>query len=163
MNSTYHLPLSVDLKPLSDKAGAPLNVYNLSMCYREGGNAQSFMPVHVPAALRDAILQEGVEGIHLETLEMGSHAWAHWPDKPRYAIIGLKTKSGGRLSHIPSEVARARWLSIGNGCVLGAVGVCSILFGHAWLGAAALVLGSHYLRDAKHLRFTPFITQTVYS
>lgn len=157
MNPTYHRPLTLrlpDAEQISNDPTRPL--FNLGLCYRTGGDTQWFLRVYVPETLRPSLLEQDVQGIHIETLKINSLAQRSLPGHPDYIVLGITTKAGQRLAEIPAKlqrVRRNRSVAAAISCVGGAALLLTPL---AWLGALALLLGYHNLRVAQDVRVVPF-------
>lgn len=133
------------------------NQFNLRMQYRLGGDFQNFIGVYAPEELQPALLHGDVIALHIDTLEVNSLASRLLADGPSYVVLGVRCRSGEEAIQIPAafKSARLRRKILGvAACVFG----CGLLTlsRFAWLGAFALVAGTHALRTLRQIPNRPF-------
>jgi hypothetical protein len=162
MNSAIHKPLALETTPLA--ASLPdSNLFVLRMRYRQQGHWQTFVNVHVPVEMQQALAAGDVEAIHLEALEVNGHPQHSVTGRPDYLVVGLLTRGGQDLREVPGSFLRARrrFLVRGGGAVLA--GAALLLSPLAWLGALVFAFGTHELRTAGQFRCRPFSATDVVS
>lgn len=158
MNPSSHCLVALEVAPCTfSTKGALTNQFNLRLQYRPGGDYQLFIGVYVPEQLQPALLSGDATGLHIDTLEVNSLSSRLLPGWPIYVVLGVRCGDGNESTHIPAAFTTARRRRHIAGlvaCVLG----CGLLAAEEflWLGAVALVIGTHVLRTAREIPFRPF-------
>lgn len=139
------------------------NQFNLRVQYRPNGDFQHFIGVYVPETLQTAMQRGDVKGLHMDTLEVKSLASRLLPGGPSYVVLGIRCSNDEELRHVPAAYRTGRLMRHAGGaaaCLLGCVLLSATRF--AWLGAVALVIGTHALRTARQIPSRPFRVYTSY-
>lgn len=164
MNPSSHHLVALEATPCtSSTKGLLTNQFSLRLQYRPSHDFQLFVGVYVPEQLQPALLSGDVTGLHIDTLEVNSLACRLLPDGPSYIVLGVRSSTGSEITHIPAAfmTARRRRHVFGlTACVFGCGLLAVATF--AWLGALALVLGTHALRTARQIPWYPFRVYTSY-
>ena len=130
-------------------------MFNISLLYRPEGYPSDYFEVHIPKGLQPAMNSGQVTSLHLETLEFQGVSSRALPGAPAYAIFRVSLEDGSHIETIPKSLRyqRGERLVLGvTACLLGSV----MIFSHyAWVGALALIFGTHALRTAKYIPHFP--------
>ena len=106
--------------------------------------------------LQQALFTGQVRAVHIETLEVNGPATRALRSQPGHLVLGVELMDGTFIEHVPAQLRDARRMRLAAGvmtCVAGGVG---LLLGYAWLGALALVVGTHACRTAGLVPHRPF-------
>ncbi len=126
---------------------APQDHYHLRMRYEGGGEWQEFFTgTFIPKPLKQLIDSGEAHALHIETLVPNSAAKRPFGFKTDYIVMGIRTRDGREVQAVPGELLKARRRYLIEGSVLVALGVLGAALGYKWLGAAAVVAGTHSLR-----------------
>lgn len=157
MDFTFHRPYRTELHPINSAPERPsVDLFELRMLYREGGNWQFREMVHVPWAVQAAFSRGEVLGFHLETLGMNSAASKSLPASPQFAVLGMELIDGSRLAVIPASLVRARRTRLVIAGVLASAGIAAAFTPTAWFGGLAVGVATQLIRTALSIRVKPF-------
>lgn len=157
MNPTLHYPCELELAD----AGAPptlshKELFALRLRYRPEGNWQVLLATFVPTSLHAALASGNVKAVHVETLEVNGPAARALPGLPGHLVLGVELTDGTEFVHVPAQLRWTRRKRYMAGATLCAAGLASLLCGHSWLGALALVVGTHAWRTARQVPHKAF-------
>ena len=152
MNPTLHHPLELQLEPANCPPDlAHPELFELRMRYRPEGNWQHYLCVFVPRALQSALSSGRVKSV-----EINGPAARALPHSAGYVVLGVETTDGAVHEHVPQQLRTTRRMRLLAGAALCAVGGLALPFGYPWVGALALVAGTHVLRNAGLIPYRPF-------
>jgi len=158
MNAIYCRPISVRIAPSKWSSGNNYpDMFNVYLLYRPEGYTSTYCEVHIPKELQAAMNSGQVIGLHLETMEFQGVSSRELPGAPAYAIFQVSLADGTNIEVIPETLLGERQLRLVFGIAACLVGAFMVFSHYSWVGALALVLGTHALRTAKHIPHFPLL------
>lgn len=159
MNPTLHRPIEISLSRADTPSSpaTPEALCELRMRYRPQGAWQLYLDVWVPLELQAFLARGDVVAVHIETLEDNGSATCALGYPAAYAVLGVDTKSSGRIEKVPLEFHQFKRVSRIVGVFLCGLGLWGLSLGQGWLGALALLAGTHALSASRRIPTKPFI------
>lgn len=157
MNPTYHVVRVAELLPcpMRDGAFAP-NMFNLSLWYRNSDKPDILRYVYVPESIQNEIHASNARCIYIETVEFGGRVWELIAGRPHFVVTSISTTDQQGVKELPAAIHRAAVVDNALGLLGCVVGVSLIYFAQPWLGAGALLMGTHRFQAAARLPSLPF-------
>lgn len=157
MDFTFHRPFKTELHPVKFVPERPtIDLFELRMLYREGGNWQLRERVHVPRDVQAAFARGEVLGFHLETLGMNSVACRSLAESPQFAVLAVELAGGRKVATVPAPLVRARRKRLFAAGVIAIAGVAAAFTHLAWFGGLAVGGALCLVRTALSIRVQPF-------
>jgi hypothetical protein len=128
--------------------GTVPELFGIELRYRPGGEPERYSCVHIPKTLQPALASGEVKTVYIETLGFGSLASRCLPNSPEFVVLGVETREGEKLTEVPKALKMAKRICLVTGTASCAIGAALLVSSQAWLGAIALVLGTHCWRTA---------------
>lgn len=151
MNPTRFSSSAIALSPVRTPDGAPIpDLYSLKASLPNSEESLSFRAIHVPASLLPSLnkaSQVSPALLNIESLNFNGRYSQALPGSPRYLLTGVTT-DGKLEQNIPLPLKRRARAFCFGGTLGASVGVVLLAVGFPWLGASALILGTHALRTA---------------
>jgi hypothetical protein len=151
------MPYQLAVRPTRLTPGPEVSTsLNLELLYSPDGESHNLYEVHVSATLQTVLASRSLASVYIEALEASGLASNLLPGEPKWLVLAAQVKGKPWRSELASCLKRARLrrLLLGTfACVLG-IG-CLGLPPHTWLGAGALVCGSHWLRSRAEIPKKP--------
>jgi len=145
MCSSHHQPLRFEIKPAHDSEPS---LFNLSLLYREGGDWQHYLNVHIPTAIWPHIEIGAVDVVHLETIPRNQRASAAIGPLVLHAITAARLKDGTVVNAVPRQWRQAWLRGSVRGAIVAALGVGVLFSAAPIVGACLIVVGTHDFRSA---------------
>lgn len=111
----------------------------------------------MPKELQPILAARDVRSVHVETLEANGAATRALGYPASYAVLGVETKARKHIELVPPEFHQFKGFCLVSGALACALGVIGLSQGWIWLGAFALVGGTHTLRAAQRIPTSPFL------
>lgn len=128
--------------------GVVPELFGVEIRYRPDGEPDRYSGVHIPKSLRPALFNGEVKTVYMETLGFDSLASRCLPNSPEFIVLGVETREGEKITEVPKALKTARRLCFLIGTVACTLGAGLLTESYAWLGAIALLIGTHCWRTA---------------